>query len=62
MDFRGATGEFFSVYANAVVKTGRPFTAQEMYTANRFVNCVVPRDQLAPVAELPLAQGINFDL
>jgi enoyl-CoA hydratase/carnithine racemase len=26
--------------------TGRPFTAQEMYTANRFVNSVVPRDQL----------------
>lgn len=26
--------------------TGRPFTAQEMFTANRFVNAVVPRDQL----------------
>ena len=26
--------------------TGRPFTATEMYTANRFVNSVVPRDQL----------------
>jgi len=29
LDFRGATGEFFSVYANAVVKTGRPFTEGE---------------------------------
>ncbi|MFQ5927235.1 MAG: ABC transporter permease [Terriglobia bacterium] len=29
LDFRGATGEFFSVYANAVVKQGRPFTAAE---------------------------------
>ena len=29
LDFRGATGEFFSVYANAVVKEGRPFTESE---------------------------------
>ncbi len=29
LDFRGATGEFFSVYANAVVKEGRPFTEVE---------------------------------
>ena len=29
LDFRGATGEFFSVYANAVVKEGRPFTEPE---------------------------------
>jgi ABC-type antimicrobial peptide transport system permease subunit len=29
LDFRGATGEFFSVYANAVVKHGRPFTEAE---------------------------------
>ena len=29
LDFRGATEEFFSVYANAVVKHGRPFTAAE---------------------------------
>ncbi|MGH9862028.1 MAG: ABC transporter permease [Candidatus Acidiferrales bacterium] len=29
LDFRGATEEFFSVYANAVVKRGRPFTAAE---------------------------------
>ncbi len=28
-DFRGATEEFFSVYANASVKHGRPFTAAE---------------------------------
>jgi putative ABC transport system permease protein len=29
LDFRGATEEFFSVYANAVVKEGRPFSAAE---------------------------------
>ncbi len=29
LDFRGTTGEFFSVYANAVVKLGRPFTEAE---------------------------------
>ena len=29
LDFRGATEEFFSVYANAAVKHGRPFTAAE---------------------------------
>jgi len=29
LDFRGATEEFFSVYANAVVKRGRPFSAAE---------------------------------
>src|SRR5262249_53172607 len=29
LDFRGATEEFFSVYANAVIKEGRPFTAAE---------------------------------
>ncbi len=29
LDFRGATEEFFSVYANAVVVKGRPFTAAE---------------------------------
>jgi ABC-type antimicrobial peptide transport system permease subunit len=29
LDFRGATEDFFSVYANAVIKQGRPFTAAE---------------------------------
>jgi len=29
LDFRGATEDFFGVYANAVVKRGRPFTAAE---------------------------------
>ena len=29
LDFRGVTDDFFSVYANAVVKRGRPFTAAE---------------------------------
>jgi putative ABC transport system permease protein len=29
LDFRGATEDFFSVYANAVIAQGRPFTAAE---------------------------------
>jgi len=29
LDFRGATGDFFTVYANAVVGKGRPFTQAE---------------------------------
>jgi len=29
LDFRGATSEFFSVYANAIVARGRPFTEAE---------------------------------
>ncbi len=29
LDFRGATGEFFSVYANAIIKDGRAFTEVE---------------------------------
>jgi len=29
LDFRGTTAEFFSVYANAVIKHGRPFTSVE---------------------------------
>jgi len=29
LDFRGATAEFFSVYANAILKHGRPFTPVE---------------------------------
>ena len=29
LDFRGATAEFFSVYANAIIKSGRPFTEVE---------------------------------
>jgi enoyl-CoA hydratase len=40
--------------------TGRPFTAEEMYTANRFVNSVVPRDQLeAEVAKYAHACSIT---
>jgi enoyl-CoA hydratase/carnithine racemase len=40
--------------------TGRPFTPQEMYTANRFVNSVVPRDQLeAEVAKYAHACSIT---
>ena len=44
LDFRGATDEFFSVYANAVVQQGRPFTAAE--NLHR-VQCVVIGADLA---------------
>jgi ABC-type antimicrobial peptide transport system permease subunit len=44
LDFRGATEEFFSVYANAVLKQGRPFTAAENL---RRVNAVVIGEDLA---------------
>jgi putative ABC transport system permease protein len=37
LDFRGATGEFFSVYANAIVKDGRPFTEVENEHHMQFV-------------------------
>jgi putative ABC transport system permease protein len=37
LDFRGATGEFFSVYANAIVKEGRPFTEVENEHHMQFV-------------------------
>ncbi|HZL86573.1 MAG TPA: ABC transporter permease [Candidatus Krumholzibacteria bacterium] len=44
LDFRGATDEFFSVYANAVIHEGRPFTAAE--NLHR-VQCVVIGADLA---------------
>jgi ABC-type antimicrobial peptide transport system permease subunit len=44
LDFRGATEEFFSVYANAVIKQGRPFTAAEN---EHRVNAVVIGEDLA---------------
>jgi len=44
LDFRGATEEFFSVYANAVIKEGRPFTAAE--NLHR-VPCVIIGSDLA---------------
>jgi ABC-type antimicrobial peptide transport system permease subunit len=44
LDFRGATEEFFSVYANAVIKHGRPFTAVENL---RRVNVAVIGEDLA---------------
>jgi ABC-type antimicrobial peptide transport system permease subunit len=38
LDFRGATEEFFSVYANAVIKQGRPFTeAENLHRVNAVV-------------------------
>ena len=44
LDFRGATADFFSVYANAVVVQGRPFTASE--DAHR-VEVIVAGEDLA---------------
>jgi len=44
LDFRGATEEFFSVYANAILKQGRPFTSAEN---SRRVNAVVIGEDLA---------------
>ena len=42
LDFRGATGDFFSVYANAVVQHGRPFTEAE--NAHRVEVAVIGED------------------
>ena len=42
LDFRGATEEFFSVYANAVIKSGRPFTAAE--NVHRVSSAVIGAD------------------
>jgi ABC-type antimicrobial peptide transport system permease subunit len=42
LDFRGATADFFSVYANAVVVKGRPFTAAE--DAHRIEVIVIGED------------------
>jgi len=44
LDFRGATEDFFSVYANAEIEQGRPFTAAENL---RRVNVVVIGHDLA---------------
>jgi ABC-type antimicrobial peptide transport system permease subunit len=65
LDFRGATEEFFSVYANAVVETGRPFTAVE--NLHR-VNCAVIGGDLArglfgtldPIGKEILVEGHGF--
>jgi putative ABC transport system permease protein len=65
LDFRGATEEFFSVYANAVIKQGRPFTGAE--NVHR-VNAVVIGEDLAhglfgsldPLGKEILVEGHGF--
>ena len=67
LDFRGATEEFFSVYANAVIKDGRPFTAAE--NLHR-VPCVVIGADLArglfgpldPIGKEVLVNGHGFNV
>jgi putative ABC transport system permease protein len=65
LDFRGATEEFFSVYANAVVKRGRPFTAAE--NLHRVEVVVIGEDiasglfgQEEPLGKEVLADGHAF--
>jgi putative ABC transport system permease protein len=67
LDFRGATEEFFSVYANAVIKQGRPFTAAENL---RRVNAVVIGEDLArglfgsldPLGKEIIVEGHGFNV
>ncbi|MFQ5664118.1 MAG: ABC transporter permease, partial [Terriglobia bacterium] len=65
LDFRGATAEFFSVYANAVVKHGRPFTAAE--DLHRVEVVVIGEDiakglfgQLDPIDKEVIVNGHSF--
>ncbi len=65
LDFRGATGEFFSVYANAVVKRGRPFTEAE--NLHRLAVVVIGEDvakglfgQLDPIDKEVIVSGHRF--
>jgi len=57
-DFRGATGDFFSVYANAVVVRGRPFTEAE--NLHRVDAAVIGEDTAKGLfgAEEPLGKEI----
>jgi ABC-type antimicrobial peptide transport system permease subunit len=65
LDFRGATEEFFSVYANAVVKEGRPFTRAE--NLHRVEVAVIGADiatglfgQLDPLDKEIIVNGHSF--
>ena len=65
LDFRGATGEFFSVYANAVVKHGRPFTEAE--SRHRVEVAVIGEDigkglfvELDPLGKEVVVNGHSF--
>src|SRR5262245_51503400 len=65
LDFRGATEDFFSVYANAVIKQGRPFTEAE--NLHR-VSCAVIGADLAkglfgtldPIGKEIMVEGHGF--
>ncbi|MFQ5817350.1 MAG: ABC transporter permease [Terriglobia bacterium] len=65
LDFRGATEEFFSVYANAVVKQGRPFTQAE--NLHRVEAAVIGEDvakglfgELDPLGKDVVVNGRSF--
>lgn len=65
LDFRGATEEFFSVYANAIIKYGRPFTAAE--NLHRVEAIVIGEDiatglfgTAEPLGEQVIANGHAF--
>ncbi len=65
LDYRGATEEFFSVYANAVVKEGRAFTAAE--NLHRIEIAVIGEDlakglfgTLSPLDKEITVSGHNF--
>ena len=65
LDFRGTTGEFFSVYANAVVKQGRPFTEAE--NQHRVAAAVIGEDianslfpNVSPIDKTIVVNGHEF--
>ena len=67
LDFRGTTGEFFSVYANAVVKKGRPFTEAE--NQHRVAAVVIGEDianslfpNVNPIGKTLIANGHEFEV
>ena len=67
LDFRGATEEFFSVYANAVIQQGRPFTAAE--NLHRVEAAVIGSDlarglygSLDPLGKEIVVQGHAFNV
>ena len=67
LDFRGTTAEFFSVYANAVVKQGRAFT--EVENLHRMPVVVIGEDiakglfpNANPVGKEILISGQNFEV